>query len=128
MAAGAGTVRGEVLGSPAPEVVAQRMAENPGRSLTGRRIGSYQIQSLLGTGGMGEVYRANDAKLGRDVAITLRSAAVQCSQRAATGALGAGAKRMPGSPHPPHAARAAQRDRCACWQAPRRRRAPQEKH
>ena len=35
----------------------------------GTRLGSYEIQSLVGTGGMGEVYRARDTKLGRDVAI-----------------------------------------------------------
>jgi eukaryotic-like serine/threonine-protein kinase len=34
-----------------------------------RRLGSYQILSPLGAGGMGEVYRAHDSKLGRDVAI-----------------------------------------------------------
>jgi serine/threonine protein kinase/Tol biopolymer transport system component len=39
------------------------------RSLVGRSIGPYAIESLLGTGGMGEVYRAHDPKLGRAVAI-----------------------------------------------------------
>ena len=37
--------------------------------LTGRRVGSYRVQGLIGRGGMGEVYRAHDTKLGRDVAI-----------------------------------------------------------
>src|SRR6478736_5421131 len=33
------------------------------------RLGPYEIVSLIGAGGMGEVYRARDTKLGRDVAI-----------------------------------------------------------
>ena len=36
---------------------------------SGTRLGSYEIQSALGAGGMGEVYRARDTTLNRDVAI-----------------------------------------------------------
>ncbi len=42
---------------------------NNGLLSPGDRIGAYEVVSLLGKGGMGEVYRARDAKLNRDVAI-----------------------------------------------------------
>ena len=43
----------------------------PGTSYVGQRFGAYEIVALLGVGGMGEVYRAEDTTLGRPVAIKL---------------------------------------------------------
>ncbi len=39
--------------------------------LTNRRLGVYQVYERIGVGGMGEVYRARDTRLGRDVAIKI---------------------------------------------------------
>jgi Tol biopolymer transport system component/tRNA A-37 threonylcarbamoyl transferase component Bud32 len=45
----------------------------PATILPGRRIGNYEIHSLLGTGGTGEVYRARDTRLHRHVALKVLS-------------------------------------------------------
>jgi eukaryotic-like serine/threonine-protein kinase len=54
---------------PALEVAAKMMAHEKPESLFGQQLGSYQNLSLLGTGGMGVVYKARDARLNRSVAI-----------------------------------------------------------
>ena len=42
----------------------------------GARLGPYEITAAIGSGGMGEVYRARDSKLSRDVAIKIMPASV----------------------------------------------------
>src|SRR5262245_19267452 len=55
----------DFIGGPAP----RRRLRSDAARLAGQRLANYQISSLIGRGGMGEVYRAHDLKLGRDVAM-----------------------------------------------------------
>jgi serine/threonine protein kinase len=58
-----------LLDSPALDLAASSLAPRLPNPLVGRKLGPYQILAPLGAGGMGEVYRARDAKLGREVAL-----------------------------------------------------------
>jgi eukaryotic-like serine/threonine-protein kinase len=61
----------EFLETPAANHVGARSTRAAGNTFiaAGTRLGPYEVQALLGTGGMGEVYRARDTRLNRTVAI-----------------------------------------------------------
>ena len=66
---------GRFLESNALEVTARSLANGMPALASGRRLGGFELVSLLGAGGMGEVWKAKDPALQREVAIKVLSAA-----------------------------------------------------
>jgi eukaryotic-like serine/threonine-protein kinase len=61
----------EFLQKPALEIAAQKLAAERNHSLVGQTLGAYNIIEVLGAGGMGEVYLAQDERLKRRLAVKL---------------------------------------------------------
>src|SRR5687767_7837549 len=62
------------LEGAAIEIAARLAAQDTTRLAPGQRIGPFTVSARLGAGGMGEVWRAQDSALGRDVAIKVLTA------------------------------------------------------
>jgi serine/threonine protein kinase/Tfp pilus assembly protein PilF len=68
-----------VLDRPAWEHAGASIEARPFELAPGLKLGPYEVLSVIGSGGMGKVYRAKDTRLNREVAI--KSSAAQFSQR-----------------------------------------------
>ena len=94
----------------------------------GQALGPYVISAQIGAGGMGEVYRARDTKLGRDVAIKILPRRLHGRSRSARAvrARGAGARVAQSSAHRRDLRRrgSGRRPRRWCWSWSRARRWP----
>ena len=70
----------DFIEAPPAQAAAELLEESRSESLAGQQIGPYRVTAPLAKGGMGEVYRALDTRLGREVAIKLMPAAFSSDQ------------------------------------------------
>src|SRR5687768_10426894 len=73
----AGPIAIGFLETPAFALVLDDLAAEDAALAPGTLVGPYRIVALLARGGMGQVYRATDVRLGRDVAVKLVSSGTQ---------------------------------------------------
>src|SRR5215208_5106329 len=71
----------DFLGTPAYELMAGVLADEKTKFVAGQEVGPYTILSSLGTGGMGQVYLAQDSRLPRKVALKVLSVDVASDER-----------------------------------------------
>src|SRR5687767_15162291 len=61
----------DLIEKPALEVAAPLLADDTPQMAQGEQIGRYEVEALIGRGGMGEVYLARDESLNRRIALKL---------------------------------------------------------
>src|SRR5437773_12564430 len=66
------TATEDFMDAPPMDLAARQLARERGEEMQGRVLGRYKIEAWLGAGGMGDVYRAEDTRLGRSVSVRLR--------------------------------------------------------
>ena len=110
----------------ASSVVKQAMRDWHDAALTGRRFGDYLVGERIDSGGMGEVFRARDTRLGRDVAIKILppacSPTIPSASRASSARRGCWRRSITRTSARSTASRDATACRRSCWSWSRARR------